>query len=1097
MRHSETAIPRSSFKAAERTVLLGLAMLASCLPTGMSLAQARRAGGAEAEPGLPLKSDRKVEFDTDEGTWLSLDVSPDGKNILFELLGDLYTVPVSGGEAVPLMTGMPFDNQPRYSSDGKYITFLSDRDGAENVWVAKADGSEPRKITRELHLDLATPVWTPDGNFILVSRTSDVWGGRELWMFDIRGGSGVQITKASAAPNTPPAQQTSVASGTVSPDGKYIYYCRKTGVLPYDAKFPLFQIVQRDRATGEESTITSNAGSAIRPIISHSGELMVYGTRLDAKTGLRVRNLKTGEDRWLKYPIDRDEQESLFSRDLLPGYAFMPDDASIVVNYGGKIHRINVSSGQDTIIPFHAKVSQALGPILDAPYRVEQGPVEARIIQSAVMSPDGNKVAFSALAHLYVSTLQNPAPKRVTSATDREFQPVWSPDGASIAYVTWDDIKGGALWKVKADGSMQPQKLSVRDDFYQEPAWTPDGNTIVAVRASRESHLEGGRDSSSTQLVAIPANGGEAKLVSGMRGLSKPQFTSDPNRVYVSSMHGLISMRLDGTDVQSTVQVMGHNTEMKKEPSPAEEVRISPDGQMLLAFVNHQLYLTAMPAIGGEMQRLNVFTPTVSVRRLTRTGAENPEWSSDGKTITWSLGAHFFQLPLSKVTLGSTKQIAGEVEDGSTHVLLKVDVPRSIPQGSYVMRGAKIITMKGDEVLSKADLVVENGRITAVGLSGKVAVPEGATVIDARGKTIMPGIIDIHAHWGMPRGILDLQNSSFLANFAWGVTAGRDPQTFTTDTFVYQDLVDAGEMLGPRAYSTGPGIFADNDFHSLDDAKNILIKYKKYYRTNLIKSYDVGNRQQRQWMVQASKELGTMPTTEGAIDSKLDLTHVIDGFSGNEHNFTTVQMYKDMVQLIAQSKITYTPTLEVAYDGPPANLYYLEHTEVHGDPKVQRFYPHNVIDNKTKRLQFYYPDEFIYPQLAAQAAKIVRAGGNVGLGGHGVMQGLHVHWEMWALAEGGMTPLEVIRAATLSGAKAIGLGQDLGSIEVGKLADFLVLDKDPTVDIHNTNTIRFVVQNGKVFEGATLNEVWPEKKALPQTWWQKDAEDLRKVEATN
>jgi hypothetical protein len=400
-----------------------------------------------------------------------------------------------------------------------------------------------------------------------------------------------------------------------------------------------------------------------------------------------------------------------------------------------------------------------------------------------------------------------------------------------------------------------------------------------------------------------------------------------------------------------------------------------------------------------------------------------------------------------------------------------------------VLRGATVVTMKGEEVLKNADIVIENNRIKSVGAKG--GGPAGAKVFDVSGKTIVPGFVDTHAHWTeIRRGILDTQNWSFLANLAYGVTAGLDVQTGTNDMFAYQDLVDTGEIIGLRAFSTGPGVFSDNNFQSAEEVKGVLTKYQKYYGTHNIKSYIVGNRKQRQYMVQASKELEMMPTTEGGLDLKLNLTHVIDGFHGNEHTLPITPLYNDVLQMFAKSGIAETPTLIVNYGGPFGEDYWFENSEVHDNPKLNRFVPHRVIDERTKRRAGWFrKDEYEFPKLAAQMAKLERAGGLVGVGSHGEMQGIGYHWELWMLASGGMTPLEVLKCATVNGSKIVGRPQELGSIEPGKLADLVIFDKSPLEDIHNTSTIHWVMKNGELFEGDTLNQVWPEHKKLEPLWF--------------
>jgi len=336
--------------------------------------------------GLPIKPERKIEFTTNEGTWISLDVSPDGKSVLFELLGDLYSLPMEGGEAKPVMTGLPFDSQPRYSPDGKQIVFLSDRDGSENVWIANADGSNAKKLTKDKEAIFASPMWTPDGQYVLASRqnTAAGLGLYELYMYHVQGGSGVQITKGMPTPTTPREQRPNVIGVVPSPDGKYFYYAKKMGGFGYNINLPQWQIVRRDRQSGDEDTLTQAPGSAFRPVISPDGKWLVYGTRFDSKTGLKIRSLETGEDRWLKYPVQRDDQESRYTRDVLPGYAFTPDGKEIVVSYNGKINRVNIATGQDKVVPFDVKVALDLGPSLNFPVRVEDGPVKVRLAQDAV-----------------------------------------------------------------------------------------------------------------------------------------------------------------------------------------------------------------------------------------------------------------------------------------------------------------------------------------------------------------------------------------------------------------------------------------------------------------------------------------------------------------------------------------------------------------------------------------------------------------------------------------------------------------------------------------------------------------------------------------
>ena len=972
------------------------------------------------EAGLPLKPERKIEFTTDEGTWISLDVSPDGATIVFELLGNFYILPIEGGEARPLTSGMAFESQPRFSPDGQWIAFISDREGSENVWIMKADGSEPRQLSKDEQAAFASPAWSPDGQYVIVSRR--VPGiNFELWMYHVQGGSGAQITKSKPRPEAEWFQLHNALGAVSSPDGRYLYYSRR--VREWGERFPFWQIARRDMRTGDEDIIRQARGSAMRPVLSPDGTKLAYGTRQDGETGLRIHDLATGEERWLKYPVQRDDQESFWSsRDLLPGYTFLPDGSEIVASYGGRIWRVNVSTSQERQISFTAKISKDIGPLLYFPERIEEGLVRARIIQNPTASPDGKRLAFSALTHLYVMDIPGGKPTRVTSGNAREFEPAWSPDGQWLAYVTWA-TEGGHIWKVRADGSGAPQQLTRTAAFYSDLAWSPDGQRIVALRAPRQARVEQPdewyRRVAGLDLVWLSAEGGEANLIVPARGVGRPHFTEEKDRVYVYSTEGLISLRFDGTDRRTHVKVVGKSP--LPDPRPAREVRISPDGTKALALVYNQLYLLMVPRVGGEPPTVNMHTPSVPVKKLTDVGADYIGWADGGQTITWALGSSFFRQPLASVTFEpekkeEVKEQAQEKEDEAKgqerkpeakplyeEIEVVIERPRHTPRGTIVLRGAKVITMRGDEVIENADVVVTDNRIAAVGRRGTVKLPTGARLFDVRGMTIVPGFIDTHAHWfEIRRGVLDMENWSFLANLAYGVTTGRDPQTATNDMFAYQDLVDMGEMIGLRAFSTGPGVFLATDFQSLDEARHTVARYKKYYRTNTLKSYIVGNRRQRQWMVEACKEYRIMPTTEGFSDLKLDLTHIIDGFAGNEHNFPITPLYKDVVELVAKSGLAYTPTLLVAYGGPSAENRFYTSTEskVHDDPKLRRFVPHSIIDGNSRRRMWFHPDEYHYPKVAEAAGKIVRSRGRVGIGSHGQLQGLGYHWELWAVASG-------------------------------------------------------------------------------------------------
>jgi len=1065
--------------AAGLCLLLGSASFAS---GDSSEVASKDAADEKWDINLPHVPSDTIEFEAAEGTWITVDVSPDGREIVFDLLGDIYKMPVTGGDAVLLSGGLAYEVQPRFSPDGKKILFTSDRGGGDNIWMMNADGTERSQITKEDFRLLNNPAWHPSGKYIVArkhftSRRSI--GAGEMWLYKVpEGGDGVQLT-------TRKNDQQDANEPVFSPDGKYLYWAEDMSPGPdfqynKDPNRTIYVIRRLDLQSNEVQNIIQINGGACRPQISPDGKTIAFVRRVRGKSVLSLFNLHTGLIRHLWDGLDKDQQEIWALFGVYPGFSWTPDGKSIVIWAKGKVWRVDVTSGTPTEIPFRVHVTQTVAKALRFSQQIGADKFPVKVIRRPQVTPDRREVIFQALGYLYKKGLPSGNPVRLTKQTSHyEFAPTLSADGRQIVYATWNDTSGGTVNVVGRDG--KKERVLVSDPgHYVTASFSPDGNLVVYHRGSGDGY-RGRLWQDEPGIYLVDVNGLTPPRFLTREGRN-PRFSRDGQRIYLISGEGekaaLVSVDLMGSDRR--VHVLSER---------AIDFKMSPDENWLAFQELWQTYVVPYPHISVALD-VSPEMQNMPVKKLSADGGTYLNWSADSKSIYWSLGPELSYADLDSLYAEKKSDTSKLVKD-SSHVYKPVtvnltwDEKADIPNTDLYFVGAAILPMNDLSVIKDGVVHVKGNRIAEVGTRDEIAVPAGAKVIDVTGKTLMPGLIDIHAHTGSSnQSVYSQQMWSFLANLAYGVTTTVDPSNNSEMIFAEAELQNQGKLLAPRIFSTGTILYgAEGNFKTVikkyEDALS-AVKRTAAWGAIVVKSYNQPRREQRQMVIKAGHELGVMVVPEGGATLNHMMTMLLDGHTTLEHPFPVAPLYDPELRLASRFGTGYTPTLIVGYGGLWGENYWYQHSNVWQQARLARFVPRNVLDPRSIRRPMAPESEYHHFSLAKVATDILHRGGNVELGAHGQMQGLGAHWELWMLQQGGMTNHEALRCATWMGARSVGMDGELGSIRPGLLADIIVIDGDPLTDIRQSENVQYTMVNGRLYDALTLEQLEPQRKPLPQ-----------------
>jgi imidazolonepropionase-like amidohydrolase/Tol biopolymer transport system component len=1002
----------------------------------------------------------KIDINVSEGTWMNINVSPDGKHIVFDLLGDIYQIPIAGGEATPLAQGTAWQMQPVYSPDGKYIAFTSDEDGGDNIWIMNADGTNPHPITTETFRLLNSPAWSPDSQYLVARKHftgTRSLGAGEVWMYHIAGGEGVKLTER-------PNEQKDLGEPAYSPDGRYIYFSQdatpgKTFHYSKDSVKGIYKIKRYDTQTGDIEVIIEGTGGAIRPTPSPDGKTLAYIKRDGFQSTLYSVDLTSGKETKLYDKLDRDMQETWAIHGVYPTMSWTNDNKHIVFWAKGKINKLDVDSKQVSDIPFSVNAQRDIQPSVRFTQNLDQDEFDVKMLRMAQVSPDGNKVVFEALGKIWIRNINDGKKARLTRLDEdiNELFPQWSRDGKDIVFTTWTDQLQGTVRVVSARGG-NAKVLTSEPGKYVEPTFSPNGDYIV-YRKARGGDITPRTWSQEPGLYKVDIKGKQnTKLTASGH---QPQFGADPERVYF--------MDSDETPEFASIGMNGFEKRTHYTSEHATEFRLSPNGEHLAFAERFRVYVTPF-AKHGETIAIGPKATNLPISQLSTRAGESISWNSQNNQLYWTLGPDLYQADIDTQYAKAETKVEPKIT--SIGFKDKADVPR----GTVVFTGGKVITMENDKVIDNGVVIVKDNKIVSVG-GADTTIPKDAQVIDISGKTIMPGLFDAHAHGGQADDeIIPQQNWALYSGLSLGVTSIHDPSNDTTEIFAASEQQKSGRIVGPRIFSTGTILYGANlpgytsHVDSLDDAKFHLERLKKVGAFS-VKSYNQPRRDQRQQIIAAARELEMMVVPEGGSLLQHNLSMIADGHTTVEHSLPVASIYNDIKQFWSQTEVHYTPTLVVAYGGISGENYWYDKTDVWAHPRLSMYVPHDILDARSMRRTTAPDAHYNHFNVARVANELNELGVKPNIGAHGQREGLAAHWEMWMFAQGGMSNMEVLKTATINPAITFGMDHQLGSIKVGKLADLIVVDGDPLADIRTTDKVTYTMVNGKLFNSETMDQL--------------------------
>jgi len=953
-----------------------------------------------------------TEVTVHEGTAMAIALSPDRKTVVMDLQGVLFSLPATGGMAHALTDALYDARQPCWYGDGSRIAFQSNRDGHWRIWSVRPDGSDPKLLTPG-PFEAREPACSPDGKRIAFS--SERSGNYDIWELALDSGALRQVTNA-------PSDET---RASYAPDGGAIAYASEREKAPG---------IYATSAAGAERLLTRveiQPGNITAPIGTPAwtpdGKSVVFGLVTGGVARL-MENEKV---------ISADEDVHPFRGAWLAGddYLYTAD---------GKIKRRSLASGKTAIVEFSAALPVSRPVYTRRSQDLSSTATEPVLgILKPVISPDGKRIAFAALGRLWLMDVGG-KPQAVTSegpfvVTD----PAWSSDGSKLVYSS--DREGGSmdLW-IYETASGTHRRLTSAPGAETRPAWSPDGTRVAFVSAMQDFNAK-------VQVVDL-ATGKIVTVQPSSFGPGYPSWSADGRSIMISRMdeysrtkpyeagatNQIQLLAADGTGTPRDYTVVPHHSIGTR--SAADGPVWSPDGRSIAFQMDQALWVMQVSPDGA---------PVGAPRKLADGFASFISWTGDSGRLLY-------------VDIDELRLIA--VADGQSQKLpLDLNWKRDIPGGTLVIHAGSLVDGIAPQARADMDIVVERNRIVAI--EPHKPGRKADRIIDASRLTVMPGLIDSHVHFAKEFG------SSFgKLLLAYGFTTVRSPGSVVADAIEEREAGAAGVRPSPRVFTTGYILEGERAFWDFSTPVADIaqadreIERARRLKYDMLKTYIHTSEPVRKHLVEGAHRLGIpvsshelYPAARFGSDS---LEHFDGDASGRGYSSKASALnhvYDDAVQILAKSGMTLTPTM--ALHEPMSEVVT---AAGRSDPRWAA-QPVWVRDAEAAEAPP-WPTS-LRQNILKGVLKMHRAGVRLLAGTDAPLTpvGITTHLELELAVKAGLTPFEALQMATTVPAELLGVRADIGSIEVGKLADMVVIDGNPLTDIRNARKVKQVIVNGRVY----------------------------------